>query len=334
MKPKIFAAILAVSLITPKAFSQSNGSFGGKSQITGLVRYGKSNAPAENVLVRLEAYIGGHVGDVQTDRSGKFVFTGLLGQEYDITIAIPGYLPVKEHVDLQTVITGFVNIQLMPDPARSSEPKPNLDTADAKVSDSARKELERARATLDNPQKVRETITHLEKAVSLSPDFADAQLLLGTVYMDTQQWDRAQPPLQQALKTKPDSVAVLLALGELYLHTQKYKEAQDCLGKALSVDDNSFRGHLALGRTFYASGDLAKAGIEVDRAIGLKPDFAEANLLAGNIRFKNRQADKALPFFEQYLKLQPDGAYAKETNELVARIKKALGVPQQNRNRW
>jgi cytochrome c-type biogenesis protein CcmH/NrfG len=328
MKSKTFAAILVLSLCVTEASSQSSGKFGGRSQITGIVRYANGNSPAENVLVRLEAYTGGNVGDVQTDRSGKFVFTGLAGQEYDLTVVAPGYLPAKQYVDLQTVLTAFVQIQLIPDKqAPLPDSKSNLSTIDARVPDSARKELEKARSTLEKPGKMQETISHLQKAVSISPDFAEAELLLGTVYMDTQQWDKAQAPLQQALRAKPDSLGALLALGELYLHAQKYKEAEDTLSNALHLDDSSFRGHLALGRVYYAAGDLTKAGPEIDRAIQLNPNFAEANLLAGNIRFKSRQADKALLFFEEYLRLQPDGPYAKETRDLVLRIKKALGLP-------
>jgi len=317
-------AFVGVFFFVASGFSQASGQIGGRSQITGLVRYGKSNAPAENVQVRLEAYIGGHIADVQTDRSGKFAFTGLGREEYDLIVTAAGYQPTKEHVDLQTVLTAFVQIQLLPE-AHSRDT--NAGTSNVRISDSARKEYDKARSTLDKPQKVQETVSHLEKAIALSPGFADAQLLLGTVYMDARQWEKAEAPLQEALKTKPESVPTLLALGELYLHDQKYTEAEATLTRALGLDDNSFRGHLTLARVNFATGKLDKAGPEVDRAIHLNPDFPEAHLLAGNIRFKSRQADKALPFFETYLKLQPNGPYANETRELVAKIKKALGLP-------
>jgi tetratricopeptide (TPR) repeat protein len=331
MKSKTFAAILILSLVTPEAFSQSNGTLGGKSQLSGLVRYANGNSPAENALVRLDAYHGGYIGDVQTDRSGRFVFTGLAGQEYDLTVAVPGYLPAKEHVDLQTAITAFVQIQLIPDKqSRAPDSKPAVVTVDPNIADSARKEFEKARSTLEKPERIKETISHLQKAVSISPNFADAELLLGTVYMDAGQWEKAEASLREALKTRRDFAGALLALGEVYLHAEKYKEAEDTLNQALHLDDNSFRGHLALGRTYYAIGDLPKAGPEVDRAIQLNPDFAEANLLAGNIRFKSRQADKALPFFEEYLRLQPRGRYSTETRELVLKIRKALGLPQED----
>ena len=328
MKPRILPLLLSVFLV-PQVFSQSNGAIGGKSQISGLVRYAAGNTPAENVIVRLEAYIGGHIGEVQTDRSGRFVFTNLFGQEYDVLINLPGYLPAKEHVDLQTVTTAYVQIQLMADKRTGvpSASKPAI--VDATIPESARREFDKARLTLEQPEKIKETVSHLEKAVSLAPGFAEAELLLGTVYMDAQQWDKAEASLQHVLKSKPDSTGALLALGELYLHAQKFKEAESALSNALRIDDSSFRGHLALGRVYYAAGDLAKAGPEVDRALQLNKNFAEADLLAGNIRFKSRQADKALPFFEEYLKLQPNGPYAKDTRDLVIKIKQALGLPQQ-----
>jgi Tfp pilus assembly protein PilF len=332
MKSKIVAAVIAMFALSSVAISQRSTS-GAVSpiglQITGFVRYGKTNLPAETVLVRLEASIGGHVDETQTDRNGRFMFSGLAGQDYEITVVAPGYLRAQQRVDLKTDNTAFVQIQLMPNDRSSdgtSSPA-STSTINAKVPDAARKEFEKARSTLSDPKRLRESIRHLEKAVLLSSNFVEAQLLLGTTYMDVQQWDKAESSLQQLLKTNPNVPGIRCALGEVYLHAQKYNDAEEMLISGLRLDDSSFRGHLALGRVYYATGDLVKAGPEVSRAIQLKSDVPEAHLLAGNILFKQRQADKALPFFEDYLKLAPNGPYAGETRELVGRIKKAPGLP-------
>src|SRR5262245_87710 len=82
---------------------------------------------------------------------------------------------------------------------------------------------------------------------------------------------------------------------------------------------------------YYDRDDLAKAGPEVGQAIRLKPDFAEAHLLAGNILLRARQPENALQMFEQYLRLEPSGAFAAQARELVARIKQALGENKPHR---
>lgn len=309
-------------LLTPVAAQRSSR---GTGQIHGLVRIAKKNTAAENVLVQLESTLGGIVEQVRTDRTGKFSFTNLDATSYIVVVKIPGFKEAQQRVELRTVDNDYVVLELLPDSSESV----NTLIRNSKVPESANKEYEKALSILtSDAKKASEAVTHLQKAVSIEPSFAEAQLLLGTTYMDLRQWDKAEKSLQNVLKIDPKAVPSMLALGELYLQMQKYKQAEDVLLKGLSLGDTSWRGHLTLGRVYFATGDLAKAGPEVARAIQLKPDFPEAHLLAGNILFKARQADKALPLFEEYLKLDPSGPYAAETRDLVAKIKKALGQPR------
>jgi len=50
----------------------------------------------------------------------------------------------------------------------------------------------------------------------------------------------------------------------------------------------------------------------------------EAHLLAGNLLFKAHRAKDALPEYETYLRLDPGGEFALETEGLVEKIKQAL----------
>lgn len=294
-------------------------------QINGQVRYAGNNAPAENVLVRVESFKGGMISPVRADRSGKFTFSGLTAIQYIVTVTAPGFADIRQDVDLQTQNSAYLLLTLRPNPEGGPVPTTNLLIRDAKMPDAALKEYEKGRTALVDNKKPGEAASHLEKAVSAYPNYLEAHLLLGTVYMDLERWDKAENELKRVLKINDHTAAALFALGEVYLQGRKYKEAEQDLQAALRIEDNSWRGHLTLGRVYFAMGDLAKAGPEVGRAIQLKPDLAEAHLLAGSILFKSRQADKALPLFEEYLKLDPNGRYAEETRDLVEKIKKALG---------
>jgi hypothetical protein len=57
----------------------------------------------------------------------------------------------------------------------------------------------------------------------------------------------------------------------------------------------------------------------------LKPDFAEAHLLAGNILLKIDQRGRALTEYQEYLKLEPKGEFAQQTRELAQKLSKAIG---------
>ena len=84
-----------------------------------------------------------------------------------------------------------------------------------------------------------------------------------------------------------------------------------------------------LGQVYFAKGDIAKAGPEVGQALQLKPDYAEAYLLAGNLFLKARNAASALQMFDEYLRLEPKGNYAAQTREMVEKIRKAMAEKKQ-----
>ncbi|HEX8071550.1 MAG TPA: tetratricopeptide repeat protein [Pyrinomonadaceae bacterium] len=282
-------------------------------QINGQVRFADTRQPAYNVQVTCDAFTGGIMGQMQTDRSGRFVFNGLGPAQFIIRVQAPGYLEERQNVELQTQPNAYLQISLRPDP--------NADPAGI-----ALREYQSARALLLSEKKLdpAEAVRHLERAVELKPDLYDAQLLLGTTYMDMKQWDKAEQALHRAETAQPKAAAPHFALGEVYRRQKKYKEAEAALLAGLKLDEKSVQGHITLGRVYYEQNDLAKAGPQVGTALQLDPKLAEGHLLAGNILLKARQAENALAEFEAYLVLAPNGEYAPQARELVQKIKQAL----------
>jgi tetratricopeptide (TPR) repeat protein len=123
--------------------------------------------------------------------------------------------------------------------------------------------------------------------------------------------------------------AAQFILGEVYRRQKKFDAAEKILQEGLKIEARLSQGHLNLGRVYYDKGDLAKAGPKVGQAIQIKLDFAEAYVLAGSLFLKARKAESALQMFEEYLRLEPNGQFAAETRELVARIKRALAEKKQ-----
>jgi hypothetical protein len=79
---------------------------------------------------------------------------------------------------------------------------------------------------------------------------------------------------------------------------------------------------------YWEMGDVAKAGHETGRTLQLKSDCAEAHLLAGNILLRVNAPERAVVEYEEYLRLEPEGAFAKPTRELVLKLKKVLAGPK------
>ena len=65
-----------------------------------------------------------------------------------------------------------------------------------------------------------------------------------------------------------------------------------------------------------------KAAPAIGRTLQLKPDFAEAHLVAGNILLRLNQQQRALVEYREYLRLAPKGEYAAEAHELIEQLSK------------
>jgi len=307
-------------------------------QITGQVRYAQGGHPAEFVLVRVERFAGGVDGEISTDRSGRFLISGLAPELYVVSVRTPGFREVSQQVDLRQVITDYVQLTLVPeekDPTLSSR----LGVLDAKVPRVALAEFEKGRDALLQSNNPTVGIPHLENAVKLYPRYFEALLLLGTAYMDQADWAKAERALARAIEVYPKGANALFALGELYLKQKKTAEAEKFLLQGLQYEDRSWQSHLSLGQVYWnmaaQAGDeahyrplLEKSYVQAKRALELEPDLAEAHLLKGNLLFKARRVEEALREFEEYLRLDPNGQFVGQTRALVQKIRVALADPK------
>jgi Tfp pilus assembly protein PilF len=293
--------------------------------VHGQVRYAQGGAPAENVIVRLESFIGGLAGEERTDRLGKFRFSGLQPAQYVLTVRHRGFRELRQQFDLETNPSEYLQLQLVPDEGAASAPAPLAPALiDASVPAEARAEYEKGRAALLGGGGRAKGLAHLERAVQLHPKFFEAHLLLGTAYGDDGKWDKSEAELSRAVELNPRSSHAAFALGEAYRRRKKYEEAEKVLKRGLALDDKSAQGHFTLGRVYFEQGDIVRAGPEVGRALQLKPDFAEAHLVAGNILLRARQPENALVEYQEYLRLAPSGEFAAEAREMVRKLKQAL----------
>ena len=306
-------------------FSQPPFSSTQPIQITGYLRYA-DGAPANEVVVRLDSFSGGYVMDVRTDRLGKFKFTNLRNQQYTVVIHHPGYRDIEREVNLVMVPQENIQIALVPDHSEVGNkppPAPSRAVLDANVPPEARKEFEKAETILASQKKDKagEALVHLQKALIAYPNFLEAQLKIGAVYMDQQQWDKAEQALKRALEINPQTVNAYVALGEVYFRQQKYSEAEKTLSDGLAIENRSWLGHYALGRVYYAKGDLSKAGRQIGLTIQLNDSFPDAHFFAANIYLRINNREFALEQFQDYLRLAPKGEFATQAHQAVEKLK-------------
>ncbi len=304
--------------------------------MTGQVRYSDTNQPAYNAIVRCNGTGTSQIQ--QTDRSGRFACG--LGSTGSFTVSVDadGYFPEQQSGNaIDNQAREYMLFRLKPRPAGAKPAAPAAAPVDPNVPAEARQAFDKGvqAIALGNKEKIQEGAQQLEKAVTLYPKYLDAHVRLGAAYMDLQQWDKAEASFKKALEIDPKSANALFALGEIYVRQKKDEEAEKVLLQGLQIEDRSPQGHLILTRVYWsmagkikdetqARPTLEKAYEQIKRTLELEPNNAQAHLLKGNLLLRVRRAADAQREFEEYLRLDPKGAFAEQTKAMVEKIKKAL----------
>ena len=293
-------------------------------EVSGEVRLGDTGASAENVPVRLERFSGGLIDQISTDSRGRFRFPNLPRGYYKVIINAPGYKPAQQDADLQVLFRIYLTFELLADSPKSSSGMPLLlDVIDARIPAAARADFNNGRAALAK-KNYKEGIALLEKATLGYSNFFEAQLLLGIAHMDMKEWEKAEQALQRTIEIKPQYAPAMIYLGEVYWREKRYPDAEQTLREGLKLDEKSWHGQFTLGRLYWDMGEVAKAGGPIGMTLQLKPDLAEAHLLAGNILLRVNQRERALVEYREYLKLAPKGEFVPQVQELVRKVEKTL----------
>ena len=329
---QLYLSSIVLTVVASAANAQLPGTAGAPQPITGTVRYAIGSKPVEHIVVRCSGT--GGISEQVTDANGRFSFRVTAGH-YECSVRVPGYR--NESRSLDVLNSGeFLDFRLTEDGrAKSHDSRAGTPLVDANIPDAARKEFTKAEEALatGKKEKVEEAVQHLEKAVTLCPKYLEAQLKLGTTYMDLQQFDKAEPALKKTLEIDPKAANAAFALGEVYLRAKKDEDAEKVLLQGLEVEDRSSWGHLTLARVYV---DMAakikdetqnrpfrvKAFDQVNESLKYNADNSLAHWIKGNLLVSVGRNQDAQHEFEEYVRLDPKGPLSDKAKALIERIKK------------
>ncbi len=305
-------------------------------QIQGTVRWGPAHKPAQGVIVRCSGT--GGTNEHLTDPNGRFYFRVSPGH-YECSVRVPGFREEFRSVDLIDIQSSEYMDFRLKEEGDSKAPAGNAGTkpAEPNIPAKAREEFDKGAAAiaLGKKENLEEGILHLEKAVVIFPQYLQARLMLGTTYMDLQQFDKAEPALKKTVEIDPKAANALFALGEIYLRQKKNEDAEKVLLQGLQIEDRSFQGHLTLARVYI---DMAakikdetqnrplrvKAYDQVNEALKYNSELAQAHFIKGNLLLSVGRDQDAQHEYEECLRLDPKGPFADKSRGWVEKIKKAL----------
>jgi len=158
-----------------------------------------------------------------------------------------------------------------------------------------------------------QAIAVLREAIKAEPGNGDARLLLGSVLLEEKQAAESIEELKEAVRLKPDSSEARNALGEAYSAFGYPKAARPEFEQAVRIDPRFAQAHVNLASVLLLDEEAAGALEHLNRAISLSGQTADAAYplyLRGKLQLDAREPSKAVSDLEQAVKLRPDFAEA------------------------
>src|SRR5258708_9305032 len=238
------------------------------AELHGQVRISNQPAP-QGILVLLDVAPGmqsGLVGSGQTSRTmtdsaGKFLFDNVhvvrgVQEKFLVTIQAPGYRTATYVVYFGGSPRAFANIDLHRDTSRDS---PNIPPGGPKDSISAKQPsapeaqeaLARGEDLLIEKRDPKGSIKEFTKVIKLDPQYGPGYVLLGTAYMQTQEWGDAKSAFDKATKLEPSNAAAFLGIAAALNQQSAFSRALKPLQHSLELKNDSAEAHYEMGRSFW-----------------------------------------------------------------------------------
>jgi Flp pilus assembly protein TadD len=321
----IFRLLVCPAVAFPQIHSFTNPT------IQVQVRYSDGTSAPGGVVVRLAHQFGGAIAEAETDSSGNCRFVPPKPDVYFVRAQQPGYLEASIRVDLQTSQAVTARLTLKPVSGKNTSAPSTDDSTtssgiDRTIPSEARQEFEAGRSALRNHD-LDGGITHLQKAIELHQQFAQAYVMLGTAHNQQKHWNAAQAALEKAIELDPNSEVACFQLGGSLNQLKDYEGAVKILNHGLDLNPeapDAVGAHFELAQAYFALGRWQEAEPHAASAVALETDFARAHLLMGNIQLKKGDGPAAISEFQSYLKLEPDGPAAASITEVIPRIQAAM----------
>ncbi len=160
------------------------------------------------------------------------------------------------------------------------------------------------------PERARDAVPFLERAVLEAPQHGAALENLGLAHLLLGRFAEAEHALRKAVALPGAPASVHMRLGLAILHQQRYSEAVEVLERALKLDPGNPDCHLNLGQAYAQSGDNTAARTHFETVLRLAPHHGDAMFNLGVLALERNELDLARQWFEQVLAQSPRHADA------------------------
>src|SRR5215216_5982004 len=202
-------------------------------------------------------------------------------------------------------------------------------------SDEARKEFLAGR-DLSEKLRITDSIAHYDKAISLDPNFALAELNRANVSPTAKEFFEHLKKAVALADKASDGERMLIQANEAGANGDPTKQ-KEILERLVSAYPNDERAHFNLGGYYFGQQDFTQAISHYKRATELAPDYSTALNILGYAYRQNEAYGDAENAFKKYIELIPNDpnpydSYAElllkmgRFDEAIAQYNKALAI--------
>ncbi|MHB8809870.1 MAG: tetratricopeptide repeat protein, partial [Desulfobulbaceae bacterium] len=176
------------------------------------------------------------------------------------------------------------------------------------------KELYARAITLQNNQRLEETIAAYKQVLALTPDSSAALSNLGKIYLEQGNLGEARGLYLKALEFHPENIEALIALGLISLNGNNLEQAEQYFRKACAINPYSPAATLGLAEAAMQRRDAGKAIPHFEKTLQLGRDNFMVRRGLGDAYLMRGEIDNALLHWRSALAFNP---YDQETRTLV-----------------
>lgn len=162
-------------------------------------------------------------------------------------------------------------------------------------------------------------LTAINKALKARPKWPEALFVRGIVRLQQGEFWKAADDFIKARSLKPDYTDAALKLGQSYLMTESYVLAERTFSTVLDQEPMA-DAHLGRGLARVGLQNFKSAEDDLNEAIRLKPDFAEAWYARGDFHKLHHHPEQAIQDFTEAIRLNPSavGFYIERARTYLA----------------
>ena len=156
--------------------------------------------------------------------------------------------------------------------------------------------------------KIEAAIRSYSQALELQPNFAEVRANIGSMYFKMGRLEEAIAYYQQAIALSPDLAGAHWNLGKVYHKHGNIEAAIACFQRTSELNPQLVGAdfHFNLANRLFSQGKRDEAIESYEKALAIKPDWAEAYGNIGSARSQQGDLDAAIAYYQKAVALKPE----------------------------